>query len=90
MESAQLRADIAEQAVMACERLLERRVKRVELLGGLARRSVRIVLESGRAVIASQRASAERGHLEARVLRTLKTGGAPVPRVLAFDGVWLI
>ena len=82
--------DVAAQAAEACERLLDRRVERVEPVGGHLRRSVRVVLESGRAVIASRRASAERGHLEARVLRALKTGGAPVPRVLAFDGVWLI
>lgn len=64
-------------------------VRHVESPGGTSRRSIR-AFSDDRSVIVTHRKHHERARLEAEVLRTLGTQGAPVPRVLAFDGAWLI
>ena len=76
--------DVAE----ACKRLLGSTARRVEHPGG-RRRSVRVILND-RTVIVTQRQHPQRALLEAKVLLALGAQGAAVPRVLAFDGVWLI
>lgn len=81
--------ELSEQAARACERLLGSTVLRVERPGGRLRRSVRVVFKD-RSVIVTQRRHHERARLEAEVLRALRAQGAPVPQLLAFDGVWLI
>lgn len=81
--------DLANEASKACERLLGQTPLSVERPGGPTRRSIRVELKD-RHVIATHRRHAERAQLEARVLQALKTQGAPVPQVLAFDGEWLI
>ena len=62
---------------------------RVEQPGGRLRRSVRLFLED-RSVIVTKRRAPARARLEAEVLQALSDQGAPVPRLLCFDGVWLI
>lgn len=44
----------------------------------------------GESIIATHRSDPRRGQLEAMVLQALHDGGAPVPRVLAFEDGWLL
>lgn len=76
--------------VAMCQRLLGERVASVDHPGGKSRDSCRLTLRDGRSVYATRRASLERATLEARVLKRLATQGAPVPRVIAFNGAVLI
>ncbi len=80
---------LADAAVGACHRLLGATVTRVgdceEGHRGSLKRSLRLQL-GRRAVIVSRRAD----RLEAKVLKTLGGRGLAVPRLLAYDGVWLI
>ncbi len=76
-------------AVDACQRLLGVRVTRTDHPGGKSRKSIRAHLED-RTVIVTRRRNARRAELEAEVLRELRARGAAVPRVIAFDGAWLI
>ncbi|MEO0861433.1 MAG: hypothetical protein AAFY65_12510 [Pseudomonadota bacterium] len=65
-------------------------VTSVSAPGGRGRRSVRVELEDGRTLIATQRETAERGRNEAGLLGTLAAQGAPVPHVIGFrDGLML-
>jgi len=77
------------EAAHACRRLLDRDPKNVDWPASRSRRSVLVRFEDG-AVIATRRSRSERAQLEAHVMRVLHDGGAAVPRVLAFDGEWLI
>jgi len=79
----------SENAARACERLLGTTALRVESPGGRMRRSVRVFLKD-RSVIVTQRRHPARAKREAEVLRALGAQGAPVPRLLSFDGAWLI
>ncbi len=80
---------VGEDAVQACKRLLGMTALRVEQPGGRLRRSVRLLLED-RNVIVTKRRYPARARLEAEVLQALSDQGAPVPRLLCFDGAWLI
>ena len=80
---------LADEATEACRRLLGAAVLRAEPLGGRRRGSVRVLL-GDRSVVATKRKRAERARLEAEVLRARGARGAPVPRLVAFDGAWLI
>lgn len=79
---------LARAAVAACQTLLDAKVTRVEAPGGL-RKSIRLQLEDG-SVIVTRRRSLKRARLEAMVLHALGARGAPVPKILAFDGLWMI
>ncbi len=83
------RRDHSHAAGKACTRLLGEPVTRIELPGGTTRQSVRVHL-SDRSVIVTRRRKSPRAQLEVEVLRRLYGAGAPVPRVLGFDGTWLI
>ena len=73
----------------ACRRLLGDPVKRLEFPGGRSRKSARAILEN-RSVIVTRRRPGGRAYLEANVLGELSSRSNAVPRVLAFDGTWLI
>lgn len=79
-----------ERFVRTCQQLAGARIERVEYPGGKSRDSCRLILEDGRAVYGTQRSSVKAATLEARVLRRLGEQGAPVPKVLAFNGLVLI
>ena len=65
-------------------------VARLEYPGGKSRKSIRAILEDGTRVFATQRRTAERGELEAEILRTLGAADAPAPRLLSFtDGLMM-
>lgn len=81
--------DFAAAAASACEELLAEKVIEVATPGGSKRDSLRLRLGQ-RSVIATRRPKSIRSHLEVNVLRALHDNGAPVPRILAYDGVWLI
>ena len=78
----------AKAAVAACGKLLDVNPLKADR-AGRGHTSMRVFLENG-TVIATRRESLERAKLEAEVLRALAERGAPVPRILAFDGTWLI
>jgi aminoglycoside phosphotransferase (APT) family kinase protein len=75
-------------AAGACETLLGAKVTRVEAPGGM-RKSIRVYL-GDEPVIVTRRRNLQRARLEVAVLHALHARGAPVPRVLAFDGIWLV
>ena len=81
--------DFTAAAVSACEALLAAKVIEVATPGGSKRDSLRLHL-SQRSVIATRRPNSIRSHLEVNVLRALHDNGAPVPRILAYNGAWLI
>jgi hypothetical protein len=82
--------DVRFQAVAAaCRTLLGKTPTKAEWPGGLSRSSVRLWFEDG-SVIITRRRHEGRARLEAAVLTALGGEGVPVPRVLAFDGTWLI
>lgn len=75
-------------AVGACEALLGAKVTRVRAPGG-KRKSIRAYL-GDEPVIVTRRGNAQRSRLEVVALYAMHARGAPVPRVLAFDGIWLV
>jgi hypothetical protein len=81
--------DIAATAAEAVELLLGGRVTGVENPGNRGKGSFRVRLED-RSVIATRRGNAQRAAMEAVVLQALTSRQAPVPRMLAFDGSWMI
>ena len=88
-EAAKERATrIAQDAITACQTLLGVQVSGVDLPGG-ARDSIRVFYEDKSAII-TRRKSLQRARLEASALYALRAHGADVPKVLAFDGIWLI
>lgn len=74
----------------ACESMLEEEVVDVAYPGGKSRDAVALTLKSGMQVIAAVRNNAYRANLEYRVLEGLSTRGAPVPKVLGYDGETLL
>lgn len=78
-----------EAASHACTLLLGIEPTRIEYPGGPSRSSVRAVTGDA-SYIVTRRKHAARAELEAGVLRELRSAGAPVPAVHAFDGEWLI
>ena len=82
-------SEFARDARRACEGLLDARVTRTEPPGGRRRKSVRAFLED-RSVIVTRRKHRARAELEVVVLRELHARGAGVPRVVAFDGTWMV
>ena len=87
--------DLANEAAQACARLLKARVVHVEAPADAPyprRRPIRTMRVNlrGRAVIAVHRLDVRRAGIEAQVLRALGQQGAPVPKLLAHDGPWLI
>ena len=72
----------------ASERLLGRRPDRIFAPGGSFRESVRLAFGE-ESVILTRRKDAARGRLEAECLRRLGERGAPVPRLIGYDGGWL-
>ena len=73
-----------------CRELLGVDVVRFDFPGGKSRGSIRLHLEDGRRVIATRREDQSRIILEEGALRHLGAQGAPVPRVLAFNGLMLL
>ena len=82
------KTDFIANAIKACEVLLTARVSDVEEPGGSGRDSLRMRV-GDRPVITTHRSKSVRSYLEVNVLRALHAHGAPVPRILAFDGTWL-
>ena len=78
-----------ESARHACADLLGLEPSRIEYPGGRSRTSVRAIA-GDKSFIVTRRRHAARAALEAGVLGELHAAGAPVPKVLAFDGAWLI
>ncbi len=76
--------------IRTCQGLLRTRIERTEFPGGKSRTACRLILEDGRVVIGTRRESPRLAALEARVLKELAARGAPVPKVLAFNGLILI
>lgn len=76
--------------IRTCQGLLRTRIERTEFPGGKSRTACRLILEDGRAVIGTRRDSPGLAALEARVLKALSARDAPVPKVLAFNGLILI
>ncbi|MBN4073916.1 phosphotransferase, partial [bacterium AH-315-E07] len=72
--------------VSACERILGARVAKFEYPGGRSRESWRVILDDGRALIATRRSTPQRAAIEANILRALNKHGAPVPALLNTDG----
>ena len=83
------RSDRREVSAFA-KRALGRKVLDIEYPGGKTRDSVRLILPAGRSVIATRRPSDRRAEHEVRVLKALREGGAPVPKVYAFNGTILL
>ncbi|MFQ5784213.1 MAG: phosphotransferase family protein [Alphaproteobacteria bacterium] len=81
--------DFINSAVQVCQSLLGVWVREIDRPGGSSRRSVRVHTDDG-SLIVTRRSNPKRASLEAAVLEALHGHGAPVPRVLAFDGVWLV
>ncbi len=61
-----------------------------EFPGGAFRDSCRLILDNNQSVIATRRKSRNRAILEERVLYNLGQHGAPVPKILTFNGLVLI
>ncbi len=80
---------LATEAVEACQRLIGKTALETEQPGGGSRDSVRLILED-RSVFATRRKKPARAQLEVVVMRALREQGAPVPAVLASDGLWMI
>ena len=74
----------------ACESMLDDEVVEVAYPGGKSRDAVALILKSGAQAIAAVRKNRYRAGLEHRVLDSLSSRGAPVPRVLGFDGETLL
>lgn len=81
--------DFAASALKTCQRLLGAAPSAWEAPGGQQRRSLRVHTHDG-PVIVTRRRRANRAALEIAVLQALHEHGAPVPRVLAAGGGWLI
>lgn len=75
-------------AAAVCETLLGAKVTRVEAPGG-RRKSVRVFCDD-QPVIVTRRRNPQRARLEVTALHAMHARGAPVPQVLAFDGLWLV
>ncbi len=73
-----------------CQGLLRTKIERAEYPGGKSRDACRLILEDGHVVYGTRRDSPKLAGLEARVLKKLGAEGAPVPKVLAFNGLVLI
>lgn len=82
-------ANIGEEALEACRRLLGVEPIGLDYPGGRSRKSVRVQLP-GRNVIVSRRRHLARADLEMNVLKALRAENAPVPEVLASEDRWLI
>ena len=87
-------SDFGAAAAAACRRLLEapRASAEPQPAHPYRRRqqcSVRVDL-GDRTVIATRRRRSASGQLEAKVLGAMASDGATAPRVLAFDGTWMI
>ena len=82
-------ANIGEEALEVCRRLLGVEPTGLDYPGGRSRKSVRVQLP-GRNVIVSRRRHLARADLEMNVLKALSAESAPVPEVLASEGRWLI
>lgn len=80
--------DFIRAAAGACETLLGLTVTDVELPGG-QRKSLRVRCGK-QSVIVTRRPNLKRARLEVSVLYALGSHGGAVPKVLAFDGIWLI
>lgn len=91
-EAARTRQALVEGATLASGRLLGRVPVRVETFPAPPQRmreSVRVVFATGTA-IATRRSMPRWHEREVEVLRLLGGRGAPVPRLLACDGTWLL
>ncbi|MEM7429342.1 MAG: hypothetical protein AAF441_24945 [Pseudomonadota bacterium] len=73
-----------------CEKMTGARPVEVSFPAGKGRASFRAVLSDGRSVIITRREEQARAQLEERVLHTLSAWKAPVPDVLAFNGLVLV
>ncbi len=79
----------AADAIEICRRLIGFEVTGIDWPGGKSRPSLRARSEED-SVIVTRRKDPKRAELEARVLHQLRAHGASVPRIIAFDGAWLI
>lgn len=73
-----------------CEETLGQALATIEYPGGKQRSSFRLILENDQSIIASRRAEIGRAVLEERVLHHLAKHNAPVPKVLAFNGLVIL
>lgn len=80
--------EFVRSSVGACETLLGRKVTGVDMPGG-HRQSIRIKC-GDEGVIVTRRPNPKRARLEVSTLYALGSHGGPVPKVLAFDGIWLL
>ena len=78
-----------DQIVAVCQRLLGKEPVDITYPGGRSRKSIRIDL-GDRSAIVTRRSNSVKARREARVMAALHEHGAPVPEVLAFDGMWMI
>lgn len=72
-----------------CRQYLNVDLASIEYPGGSQRSSFRLILKNGQSLIASRREEVGRGVLEERVLHHLDKQDAPVPKLLAFNGLVL-
>jgi hypothetical protein len=79
-------ASFEKEARQAYEEKFERKVVSVGHPAGKRKKSIRLFLEGGGSVIATQRGSTDHAELEINVLRALNAHDAPVPKILSFDG----
>ena len=75
--------------IEACRELLGREPDSIETPGGTTRDSVRARF-GAQSLIVTHRKHEQRGKLEALVLRALNESSAPVPRLVAWRGAWLL
>ena len=80
--------DFVDEAIASCERLLGHRPDQAHIHRPDSK-SVRLFLNDT-TVIATRRKTPQRAELEVNVLKELRENGAPVPEILAYDGIWLM
>ena len=69
---------------------LNAKVRDFEYPGGKSRDSVRVILQSGKSVIATKRKTEDRATRELSVLQRLRDSGGAVPNVYAYNGKFLL
>lgn len=83
-----LKTGFAREVGAASTRLLGRAPRQIYAPGGSVRETVRVEFDD-RSVIMTRRRETGRSRLEADCLARLGAAGAPVPRLLGYDGTWL-
>ena len=76
--------------ISRCESVLGRKIECLAFPGGESRASFRCIFSDETSVIVTRRESRYRAQLEEKIMRVLWQAGAPVPKVLDFNGLVLI